>query len=279
MLLEVVFFALSRGKGLVVKMEVIKTIILGVIQGFTEFLPISSSGHLLLARKLFGLAEAGLLLDTMLHLGTLLAVVAVFWRDIWEMIRRPFSHMTLLIVVGTIPTAAIGLLFKDFFEELARTGVTVGWEFLVTGLVLWFADNLKDRGLKEMEDVSFKDSLVVGTLQGVAILPAISRSGLTIAGCLFQGIDRRTAARFSFLLSLPAILGAVVLQGADLLQGNIEGIGLFPLLIGTVVAAICGYIAVRWMLKIIQRGSLKGFSIYVWILGIGILIAQFAGWF
>lgn len=260
-------------------METIKIIILGFIQGFTEFLPISSSGHLLLARKLFGLAEAGLLLDTMLHLGTLVAVIAVFWRDIWEMIKRPFSHLTLLIVVGTIPTAAIGLLFKDFFEEIARTGVTVGWEFLVTGLILWFADNLKDRGLKDLNEISFKDSLVVGTLQGAAILPAISRSGLTIAGCLFQGIDRGAAARFSFLLSIPAIMGAVVLQGADLFKGNIEGIGLPSLLIGTVVAAVSGYIAVRWMLKIIQRGSLKGFSVYVWILGIGILLAQFAGWF
>jgi undecaprenyl-diphosphatase len=259
--------------------EILKTIVLGVIQGFTEFLPVSSSGHLLLARKLFGLSEAGLLLDTMLHLGTLLAVVVVFWRDILDMIRRPFSRLTLLVVVGTIPTAIIGILFKHFFEELARTGVTVGWEFLATGIILWIADNLKDRGLKDIRDITFKDSLFIGTLQGVAILPAISRSGLTIAGSLFQGIDRKDAARFSFLLSIPAILGAVVLQSHDLLKGSIEGIGLHALVIGTLVSAICGYIAVRWMLDIIQRGSLKVFSIYVWILGIGIIFTQFMGWF
>ena len=259
--------------------EIIKTAILGLIQGFTEFLPVSSSGHLLVFRKIFGLAEAGLLLDTMLHLGTLVAVIAVFWRDIWEMIKKPFSHLTLLIVVGTIPTGIIGLLFKDTFENLARSGVTVGWEFLITGLILWFADNLKERGLKDVSRITFKDSLIVGTLQGVAILPAISRSGLTIAGSLFQGIDRKTAAKFSFLLSIPAIMGAVVVQGKDILEGNLEGIGLSSLVVGTLVAAVCGYIAVRWMIKIIQRGSLKGFSIYVWVIGVGILLAQLFGRF
>lgn len=259
--------------------DLIKTIILGIIQGFTEFLPVSSSGHLLVARKLFGLSEAGLLLDTMLHLGTLLAVIVVFWRDILEMIKRPFSHLTLLVIVGTIPTGLIGLLGKDFFTEIAQTGVTVGWEFLATGLILWFADRIKDRGLKRIEDISFSDSFIVGTLQGVAILPAISRSGLTIAGSLFQSIDRRAAARFSFLLSIPAIMGAAVVQIPDLLDGGLGAAGFLPLTLGTLAAAISGYIAVKWMLEIIQRGSLKGFAIYVWIVGAAVLISQFMGWF
>lgn len=259
--------------------ELIKTIILGIIQGFTEFLPVSSSGHLLVARKIFGLSDAGLLLDTMLHLGTLLAVMAVFWRDIIEMIKKPFSHLTLLVVVGTIPTAIIGLAFKDFFEDLARTGVTVGWEFLATGVILWMADYIKERGTKDIEKITFFDSIVVGTLQGAAILPAISRSGLTIAGALFQRIDRRAAARFSFLLSMPAIAGAAVVQIPDLMEGGMEAIGVFPLLAGTLVSAVSGYIAVKWMLEIIQRGSLKGFSIYVWILGAVVLTAQFMGKF
>lgn len=259
--------------------EVIKSIILGIIQGFTEFLPISSSGHLLVARKFFGLAEAGLLLDTMLHLGTLIAVVAVFWKDIWAMIRRPFSRLTLLVIVGTIPTAIIGLLFKDFFEEIARTGVTVGWEFLATGAILWFAENFKKRGYKNLEQVTYKDALFMGTLQGVAILPAISRSGLTIAGALFSKIDKATAARFSFILSIPAILGAFVLQIPDLMEGGSEIIGFGPLIAGTIMAALAGYIAIKWMLKIIQRGSLKVFAAYVWILGISIIIAQFLGAF
>ncbi|MDX9872183.1 MAG: undecaprenyl-diphosphate phosphatase [Clostridia bacterium] len=259
--------------------ELIKAIILGFVQGFTEFLPVSSSGHLLVFRKLFGLAEAGLFLDTMLHFGTLVAVLAVFWRDVWDMIRRPFSRLTLLVVTATIPTALIGLLFKDLFEELAVSGVTAGWEFLATGVILWLADSLKDRGYKNIEKISYKDALVVGTLQGVAILPAISRSGLTIAGAFFQGIDRNTAARFSFLVSIPAIMGAVVLQSKDLLEGAAGMIGALPLAAGTLMAAVTGYIAVKWMLSIIRRGSLKVFAVYVWILGAIILVLQLLGKF
>ncbi|SHE77594.1 Undecaprenyl-diphosphatase [Desulforamulus putei DSM 12395] len=259
--------------------DILKALILGTIQGLTEFLPVSSTGHLLLGRKLLGLSEAGLFLDTMLHLGTLLAVVAVFWQDTVNMMKRPFSRLSLLIIAGTIPTAVIGLTFEDFFENISKTGVTVGWEFLATGLILWAADNMKKKGRKNIEQISFKDAFIVGALQGAAILPAISRSGLTIAGALFQGINKQTAARFSFLLSLPAILGAVVLQSAKLVGGQAESIGAVPLLVGTVAAAVAGYVAVKWMLAILQRGSLKIFSVYVWILGIGVLAAQMLGKF
>ncbi|MCL5290036.1 MAG: undecaprenyl-diphosphate phosphatase, partial [Firmicutes bacterium] len=180
---------------------------------------------------------------------------------------------------GTIPTVIIGLTFEDFFEEISITGVTVGWEFLATGVILWVADNVKKTGTKNIDQITFKDSLIVGTLQGAAILPAISRSGLTIAGALFRGIDRQAAARFSFLLSLPAILGAVVLQSTKLASGQAESIGFVPLLVGTLAAAVAGYVAVKWMLAILQRGSLKIFSIYVWILGVGVLAAQAMGKF
>lgn len=255
--------------------ELLKTVILGLVQGFTEFLPVSSSGHLLVFRKLFGLSEAGLFLDTMLHFGTLAALFVIFWRDILEMLKKPFSRLTLLVITATIPTAVIGLLFKDIFEELAVSGVTVGWEFLATGVVLWVADNIKERGAKNIGEISFKDALVIGTLQGAAILPAISRSGLTISAAFFQGVNRAAAARFSFLVSIPAILGAVVLQGLDLFEGRTEAVGTLPLLVGTFIAAVTGYIAVKWMLNIIQRGSLKVFSVYVWIIGVVILILQF----
>jgi len=262
--------------------DLIKSIILGIIQGFTEFLPVSSTGHLVLGRKFFGLSEAGLFLDTMLHLGTLIAVVIVFWDDIVYMVKNPFSKLTLLIVVGTIPTAIIGLTFKDYFEEISRTGATLGWEFLATGLILWFADTYKGKNNKGIEQISYRDALFIGTLQGAAILPAISRSGLTIAGSLFRGINKNDAARFSFLLSLPAILGAVVLNSVNLFNGeeaaSLEAIGGWgPLIAGTLAAAVAGYIAVKWMLKILQTGSLKVFSIYVWALGIMVLILQFLG--
>ncbi len=259
--------------------EILKAVILGIIQGLTEFLPVSSTGHLLLGRKLLNLSEAGLFLDTMLHLGTFIAVAVVFWEDILYMLKRPFSRLTLLVIAGTIPTAVIGLAFEDFFEEISKTGVTVGWEFLATGTILWIADNLKKRGYKDINGITYKDALVMGTLQGAAILPAISRSGLTISGALFQGIDKKAAARFSFLLSLPAILGAVVLQSFKLFKGQVEAISMGALAAGTLASAVAGYIAVRWMLAIIQRGSLKVFSFYVWILGMGILIAQFLGKF
>lgn len=261
--------------------ELIRAIILGIIQGLTEFLPVSSTGHLLLARNLFGLSEAGLFLDTMLHFGTLVAVFIVFWDDIIQLLRKPFSKLALLIIVGTIPTAIIGLTFEDFFEEISKTGVTVGWEFLFTGFILWLAETAKKRGHKKIDHIQYKDALIIGTLQGAAILPAISRSGLTIAGALYRGIEKETAARFSFLISIPAILGAVVLQGLKLFSGkeieSLHAIGVIPLIVATLSAALSGYYAIKWMLRVIQKGSLKVFSIYVWILGIGILIAQFFG--
>jgi undecaprenyl-diphosphatase len=259
--------------------DLLNAIILGVIQGLTEFLPISSTGHLVLGRNLMGLSEAGLFLDTMLHFGTLVAVVTVFWQDILYMIRNPFSKLSLLIIAGTIPTAIIGLTFQDYFEEISVTGVTIGWEFIATGFILWFADGIKNKGNKQIDEITFGDAIFIGTLQGAAILPAISRSGLTIAGALFRRIDRGVAARFSFLLSLPAILGAVVLQGKDVMEATtVTGsIGLIPIIVGTIAAGLSGYIAVKWMVSILQRGSLKPFAIYVWVLAVVILVMQFTG--
>lgn len=260
--------------------EILKSFILGVVQGLTEFLPISSTGHLVLGRKLLGLEEAGLLLDTMLHFGTVLAVMLVFWQDILEIVKRPLSKLTLLLIVGTIPTAVIGLLFNDFFEEISVTGATIGWEFLLTGLILWMADRVKKQGYKHMEDITYRDALLVGTLQGAAILPAISRSGLTIAGSLYVRIHKEDAARFSFLLSIPSILGAnVFLSIKKLTETGSETvqIGFISLCIGTFAALLSGYVAVRWMLRILQKGSLQLFSIYVWLLGLGIIIAQIMG--
>ncbi|WP_134700209.1 undecaprenyl-diphosphate phosphatase [Ammoniphilus sp. YIM 78166] len=257
--------------------ELWKSFILGIIQGFTEFLPISSTGHLVLGRKYLGMAEAGLLLDTLLHFGTLIAVMAVFWDDIVHLLKHPFSRLGLLLVVGTIPTAIIGLSFEDYFEEISRTGSTIGAEFIITGFILWWADRIKDKGSKSFEQISYKDAFFIGTLQGAAILPAISRSGLTIAGSLFMGIQKEAAARFSFLLSLPAIFGACLLQGKKLVTNESEVIGLFPLLIGTFAAAIAGYIAVRWMLNILKRGSLKSFAYYVWGVGGIIIVLQILG--
>lgn len=256
----------------------LEALILGIIQGLTEFLPISSTGHLYLGRNLFGLQEAGLLLDTMLHVGTLLAVFVFYKHEFMKIIKNPFSKLTFLLIVGTIPAVVIGLLFKDYFEEISKTGITVGWEFLITGIFLWIADNVKN-GYKKMDDIGYMDALVIGTFQAAAIFPAISRSGMTIVAALWRKLDRETAAYFSFLLSTPAIAGAVVLQFADLLQGGGEEISLSALLVGITTSAIFGYIAVRWMIGFLKKHSLKPFAVYVWMLGLVILFFQFTGRF
>jgi undecaprenyl-diphosphatase len=256
----------------------IEAFILGTIQGLTEFLPISSTGHLYLGRNLFGLQEAGLLLDTMLHLGTLLAVFVFYKAEFIKIIKNPFSKLTFLLIVGTIPAVVIGLTFKDFFDEISKTGVTIGWEFLITGIFLWVADSTKN-GYKRMDDITYKDAFIIGTFQAAAIFPAISRSGLTIVAALWRKLDRGTAAYFSFLLSTPAIAGAVVLQSMDLFEGQGEEISLSALVVGIAASAIFGYIAVKWMVNFLKKHSLKPFAMYVWALGIAVLFFQFTGRF
>lgn len=256
----------------------LEALILGLIQGLTEFLPISSTGHLYLGRNLFGLQEAGLMLDTMLHLGTLLAVFVFYKDEFIKIIKKPFSKLTYLLIIGTIPAVVIGLLFKDFFDEISKTGVTIGWEFLITGLFLWLAESAKG-GYKKMDQITYKDAFIIGTFQAAAIFPAISRSGLTIVAALLRKLDRETAAYFSFLLSTPAIVGAVVLQSLDLMEGKGEEITLSALLVGIISSAIFGYIAVRWMVNYLKKHSLKPFAVYVWVLGLAVLFFQFAGKF
>ncbi|MDR7071240.1 undecaprenyl-diphosphate phosphatase [Fictibacillus barbaricus] len=258
-------------------MDWFQAIILGIVQGLTEFLPVSSTGHLLLGRKLFDLDEAGLFLDSMLHIGTLLAVMTVYGKEILEVLKKPFGRTGILLIAGTIPTAAIGLLFKDFFEEISKTGITVGWEFLVTGLLLWWADSFKRNGYKRVDEISIRDAIIIGTFQGAAILPAVSRSGLTIAAALFCKIDKKAAAYFSFLLSIPSIAGGVVLQSKDLFTGSAPVVSFEVLALGTVASALFGYIAVKWMIKLLQTGTLKGFAIYVWLVGLVVLALQISG--
>jgi undecaprenyl-diphosphatase len=256
----------------------LQAFILGLIQGLTEFLPISSTGHLYIGRHLFGLDEAGLFLDTMLHVGTFLAVLVVYKDELLGMLLKPFSKRTILMIIGTIPAVAAGLLFKDFFDEISKTGVTIGWEFLATGFILWFAESVK-KGAKRMEDITYTDALIIGSFQAAAIFPALSRSGLTIAAALFRKIDRETAAYFSFLLSTPAMLGGIILQGKDLFTGHSEAVTLTSLLFGTIASALFGYIAIVGMINFLKKRSLKIFACYVWILGASILALQLTGHF
>ncbi|MFC7370119.1 undecaprenyl-diphosphate phosphatase [Fictibacillus iocasae] len=260
-------------------MDILEALILGMVQGLTEFLPISSTGHLLIGRKLFGLEDAGLFLDSMLHFGTLIAVLTVYWREVRSLIRHPLSRISLLIIAGTIPTAAIGLLFQDFFEEISKSGVTAGWEFVATGCLLWWAETYKKHGRKSLEDITIADAVMIGTFQGAAILPAVSRSGLTIAAALFRKINPAAAAYFSFLLSIPSIAGGIVLQSKDLWAASSQHVSFGALAAGTAASAIFGYMAVKWMISLLQKGSLKGFAIYVWIVGTAVILAQLANKF
>lgn len=254
-------------------MSKLEAIILGMIQGLTEFLPISSTGHLYLGRHLFGLDDAGLFLDTMLHVGTLLAVLVVYKQELLQMFKNPFGPLTKILVVGTIPAVLVGFLLNDLFDTISRTGVTIGWEFLFTGFILWMSEGIKN-GAKKMNQITYQDALFIGTFQAIAIFPAVSRSGLTIAAGLFRKLDRETAAWFSFLLSIPAILGGIIFQCVELATGSIKSISFSSLFLATFSSALFGYMAIVWMMTFLKRRSLKGFAIYVWILGFLILSLQ-----
>jgi undecaprenyl-diphosphatase len=256
----------------------IEALILGLIQGLTEFLPISSTGHLYLGRHLFHLDDAGIFLDTMLHIGTLLALLVVYKKEILSLLKNPFSKLMLLLIAGTIPAVIAGLLFSDWFDQISKTGKTIGWEFIATGIILWLADGARS-GRKDIEHISVKDALVIGTFQAAAIMPALSRSGLTIGAGLLCKLNRPTAAYFSFLLSIPAIFGGIVFQLKPVLTGSAGSMPFSSLLVGTLAAAISGYIAVVWMIDFLKKKSLKIFSVYVWALGGVILVLQFTGIF
>lgn len=258
-------------------MKILEGIVLGLIQGLTEFLPVSSSGHLVLFQNLFGIEEATQAFSILLHMATLIAVFVYYWKDIWALIRHPFQRTTALLIAGTLPTVVIALLFNDTFDAIFGQGKFIGFNFLFTGVVLLYADSRRG-GRKRIRNMSIFDALVVGTMQGVAILPAVSRSGMTISTCLARGMNRDDAARFSFLLSIPAILGAMTLTVKDMLTGEValvETVGVAPMAAGFVAAAVSGYFAIRFMVDIIKKGRLKWFSVYVFVLGAVLILDQF----
>jgi undecaprenyl-diphosphatase len=259
---------------------------LGVVQGLTEFLPVSSSGHLVIASHLLRFAEPSLLFDTLLHVGTLLPVLWLYRADLCAILRglRRFGaparawredrgfRLLVCVVIGTAPTALIGLTLGGLFTRLFGSPTVVGVTFLVTGGIL-MASRLSPQPLaqEEPEDshlsLSAARALWVGLAQGVAITPGISRSGTTITAALLLGIERTMAARLSFLLSIPAILGAVLLQ----LRGPLSSTGWSVYLAGALAAALSGYLALRWLVGLVRRGSFHRFAFYVWPLGLAVL--------
>lgn len=255
-------------------MTILQSILLGIVQGLTEFLPISSSGHLVLMQKIFGIREGALVFDTMLHAGTLVAVFIVFWKDIVGIIKKPLGKLPLMLVVATIPTVIIAVLFKDFFEKAFASGATLGFEFILTGIILYAVESMR-QGEKKLKELNYVDAVIIGVAQGAAILPAVSRSGLTIAGALSRKLDRTFAAHFSFLLSIPAILGSIVFQIKDIAKEGAANTNILPIIIGTLFAAIFGLLSIKIMLRVITQGSLKVFAWYVWALGAFIIADQY----
>jgi undecaprenyl-diphosphatase len=258
-------------------MSIFEAIILGAVQGLTEFLPVSSSGHLVLLQNIFRISEPVLLFDTMVHVGTLIAVFAVLRQDIWNILRRPLQPLTFYLILATIPTVVTALVFKEQIENAFSSPLFLGFAFLITSVLLTLSEILSRRygRLKTLETMDGLDALTIGILQAVAIIPGVSRSGSTLSGALSRKLDRNFAARFSFLLSIPAILGALVLQIKDITIGYAPSIPLPLMAAGTITAALVGFFAVKLMLRIVQESSLLGFALYTAILGILVLVDQF----
>ena len=270
-------------------MDLIQASWLGVVQGLTEFLPVSSSGHLVIFQHLFGLTEPALAFDISVHIGTLAAVIFYFRKDIWRIVAAlvrlpehlasgegfgtlvssdPALRTALLIVVGSVPTAALGLAFKEVAERLFSSVPLVGAALLVTAVLLWTTRQPKKEGADILQ-VSLATALVIGLVQGLAIVPGISRSGSTIAVGILMGLDRETAARFSFLLSIPAVAGAGLLGAGDL--AGPEAIPLTVVAAGTLISALVGYGALRFLVYIVGRGNLHRFAPYCAAAGIAAL--------
>jgi undecaprenyl-diphosphatase len=285
-------------------MSLLQATILGLIQGLTEFIPVSSTGHLVLVRELFGWEDMGIAFDTVLHLGTLLAVIIYFWST-WKSLLRTAglliaslfkpscrkktepSQVFLLaaLAVATIPAVIVGYWARDFIDVAFRNIIWVAIFLIVTGTIFIFMERgrryfkrlaeKKQRlryGLTEFKNLSWGRIILIGIMQSFALLPGISRSGFTIAGGVFSGLTREAAAKFAFLLSAPIIFGAGLIGLYDIYRDGLEKIGVWSLVIGFLVALISGYFAIRFLLKFIRSHKLYIFSVYLFVLAVVILI-------
>ena len=263
-------------------MNIFQAIVLGILQGLAEFLPISSSGHLELAQHLMGLSGEGgemLLLSVLLHVGTLAAVIVIFWQDWWNILKNPFKSKTLgLLIIASVPALVLALAADvDSFFGSGFLGIA----FLITGCFLLLAEKLCSKGSeKGAGDVKARNAVAMGVMQAVALMPGVSRSGSTMLGGVGSGLNRKTAAKFSFMMSAPAILGSLLVEGKNALeQGAFQylSVHLIPIAVGMIAAALCGYLAIRYMLKLINRISLSWFALYVFVLGAIVIVLQLTG--
>ena len=280
-------------------MSLLEAILMGIIQGVTEFLPVSSSGHLALFKILFRVEDVGLLFDVILHLGTLIAIFAVYYKDIWKMIVAGFSiigdvcknigiffknitHKTkggyhhvicngyrkfaMLVIVSTIPTGVIGVLASDLIEQASKLLIVPGICLIMTAILLLLADHCKG-GEKMPKQVTYSNAFIIGIAQGVATLPGLSRSGTTITACLLSGFNRKFAVKYSFIMSIPAVLGSLVFELSDLAAVSFTSTEILYYLVGMVVAAVVGYICIKTMLYVVRQKKFTGFAVYCLIVG------------
>ncbi len=276
-------------------MPILHAIVLGLVQGLSEFLPISSSGHLILVPWLFGWDDfdgnesVKKAFDVSLHIGTLIAVVAYFRRELVVYIRegarlvfrrqRPTTvdgRIAWLLVLATVPAALVGAVFEDQIDSRLGEPWIIAVSLIVFGVVLWFADRLVGR--KPLEGFSARDAVVVGAAQALALNPGTSRSGITITAARWRGFDRDAAARLSFLMSLPVIAGAIVLKvGRLIVDGIPEGL-LWPMIVGIVTSALSGWVAVWGTMRLIRTRSFAPFVVYRIALGVAVLTLIASGW-
>ncbi len=274
-------------------MTYLKAILLGLVQGVAEFLPISSSGHLAIARNLLNMEGAGEIpefFDVLLHLGTLVAVFAAYWHEICDMVveffrgigdlaRRstptpvpPARRLILLIIIGTLPLFAV-LPIRKTVQGLSENMYFVGGALICTGILLFLCDRAR-KGNKTERNARWTDALLVGVSQAVATMPGVSRSGMTITAGCFVGCERSFAVRFSFLLSIPAVLGANILSVKDAVDAGINGAEIPMYLAGVVVAAVTGYLCIRLLKLIAEKGRFGAFAYYCWAVGVLTLVLQ-----
>ena len=243
-------------------------VILAIVQGLTEFLPVSSSGHLVLLNKFFGIENDFLLLSVILHLATLFSVVWVLRKEVWEIVKRPFGDTGKKLIIATIPTILMVLIFKAFIDS-AFSGAYLPICFLLTAIIIVISEYLNKTKKTQDKSITKKTALFMGIAQGVAVLPGISRSGSTICAGLASGKDRKEVAHFSFLMSIPIIFASLVYEVYEyVISGQGLTLAVYELIVGFVVAFITGIFAVKFMLKIVEKYSLIYFAIYLVLVSI-----------
>jgi undecaprenyl-diphosphatase len=274
-------------------MDILQGIIIGIVQGLTEFLPVSSSAHLVFIQKILGV-QSSLAFDTFLHLGTLIAVMWFFRYDIYKMLKSwwlsigdilqgrfregfyedPYKRLAWYVILATIPVGIVGVLFEDSVDALFSGALYVPAFFLfVTGTILYLSQRMPS-GEVNYDTITKKEALFMGLGQACAIMPGLSRSGTTIAAGLTIGLNKEFAAKFSFILSIPAILGAFLLQVKDI--GSAMDANFLPVFLGFIASIVAGYMAIKWMLDLIQNKSLDIFAFYCWLMGLIVFMGSIA---